>query len=359
MKLPEAEGTLRCTVCSEVVKHASNASNHFKINPCSVHVLLSIDFSQHESWSLQYVLHSIVCVCVYVHVVYIFVLYWCFTFTEHQYSKKYRTDSTEGETFSTVSNWNTWYHLPLLIIHTQVLLHLVSPAHAMGFQKLQARERILTRRNKKHAWAVLFYAPDCALNLWVLASLTKWIMNIWYEHIHWAGSVGPLSKWTVKAVPSVQAQVFTGQCYGQHKLCSLWTSETESGAKVHAWLVLKLLQVFHNCLSVCFFACFHTQGVPTYLPVSHHFCSHITEPIFQGHCWKWHAMPAVFPGLPHIQFWSLAVCKNVGRRPGKFHHMTCSMADVMDSRCNSKFTFLSTATEEVRDPKQVSEERYT
>jgi len=40
---------------------------------------------------------------------------------------------------------------------------------------------------------VYYYAPDCALNLWVLASLTKWIMNIRYKHIHWAGSAGPLS----------------------------------------------------------------------------------------------------------------------------------------------------------------------
>ena len=48
-KLPEAEGTLRCTVCSEVVKQTSYASNHFKINAHSVHVLLSIDSSQHES----------------------------------------------------------------------------------------------------------------------------------------------------------------------------------------------------------------------------------------------------------------------------------------------------------------------
>ena len=63
-KLPEAEGTSRCTVCSEVVKHASNASNHFKINACSMHILLSLDSSQHESSSCNmYYTPWCVCMC--------------------------------------------------------------------------------------------------------------------------------------------------------------------------------------------------------------------------------------------------------------------------------------------------------
>ena len=32
-------------------------------------------------------------------------------------------------------------------------------------------------------------------------------------------------------------------------------------------------------------------------------------------------IPASFPGLPTIQFWSLAVCKSRGRRPGSFYYM--------------------------------------
>ena len=47
---------------------------------------------------------------------------------------------------------------------------------------------------------------------------------------------------------------------------------------------------------------------------------------------------------------SLAVCKNRGRRPGESYHMIRVTADVMDSRCNSLFTFVSTATEKLESP---------
>jgi len=44
-----------------------------------------------------------------------------------------------------------------------------------------------------------------------------------------------------------------------------------------------------------------------------------------------------------------SVCKNGERRPGESYHMICGTADVTDSRCNSLFTFLSTATEKLKN----------
>ena len=39
--------------------------------------------------------------------------------------------------------------------------------------------------------------------------------------------------------------------------------------------------------------------------------------------------------------------KNGGRRPGESYHVIQSTADIMDSRCNGLFTFLSTAIEKL------------
>ena len=39
--------------------------------------------------------------------------------------------------------------------------------------------------------------------------------------------------------------------------------------------------------------------------------------------------------------------KNGGRRPGESYHTFHSKADIMDSRCNGLFTFLSTAIEKI------------
>jgi len=51
-------------------------------------------------------------------------------------------------------------------------------------------------------------------------------------------------------------------------------------------------------------------------------------------------MLALFQIFYTSSFWSLAVCKNRGRRPGRSYHVICGMADVMDSRHNSLFTYL-------------------
>jgi len=56
---------------------------------------------------------------------------------------------------------------------------------------------------------------------------------------------------------------------------------------------------------------------------------------------------ALFPGLLHLQFRSLTVCKKGGRRPGESYHVIHSTPDVMDSRCNGLFTLFSTAIEKI------------
>jgi len=65
---------------------------------------------------------------------------------------------------------------------------------------------------------------------------------------------------------------------------------------------------------------------------------------------KWSLIPllALFPGLLHLQFLPLTVCKKNGeRRPEESYHVIHSMADVMDSRCNGLFMFLLTAIEKL------------
>ena len=53
------------------------------------------------------------------------------------------------------------------------------------------------------------------------------------------------------------------------------------------------------------------------------------------------------PSCYTSSFWLLAGCKNGGRRPGESYHTFHSKADIMDSRCNGLFTFLSTAIEKI------------
>ena len=128
-KLPEAEGTSRCTVCSEVVKHASNASNHFKINACSMHILLSLDSSQHESSSCNmYYIPWCVCMCM------------LSTYSSCIATSLLLSISIEKVSYRQCWRWNTQYLIKLkyLVSPTPAnYRHLsptsLSPTHAKGF----------------------------------------------------------------------------------------------------------------------------------------------------------------------------------------------------------------------------------
>ena len=70
-----------------------------------------------------------------------------------------------------------------------------------------------------------------------------------------------------------------------------------------------------------------------------------------------HAFLALFPGLLQLQVLIVCSIQKKGRRPGESYHVIQGVADIMDSRYNSLFTFLLTASKNIREPKYVPEDK--
>jgi len=70
-----------------------------------------------------------------------------------------------------------------------------------------------------------------------------------------------------------------------------------------------------------------------------------------------HAFLALLPGLLQLQFLIACSMQKQRRRPGESYHVIQGMADIMDSRYNSLFTFLSKASKKIRELKYVPEDK--